>query len=70
MAKKLSRVGAVGLELTREDVVDIKHLIDAVERKAQCREVNQDVLEKLMEASNLMDNIDDIITDILEGNYE
>lgn len=66
MANELSRVGAVGLELTREEVIDIKHLIDAVERKAQCREVNCEVLEQLMEASNLMDNIDDMITDILE----
>jgi hypothetical protein len=66
MAKELSRVGAVGLELTREEVIEIEHLVNAVERKAQCREVNGDVLEKLMEVSNMLDSIDNMITDILD----
>ena len=66
MAKELSRVGAVGLELTREDVVDTIATIDAIVRKAQCREVNQDVLDVLDEARNKLDEADTLITKILE----
>ena len=66
MAKELSRVGAVGLELTREEVVDAIATIDAIVRKAQCREVNQDVIDILDEARNKLDEADMLITDILE----
>jgi len=67
MAKKLSRVGAVGLELTREEVVDVIGTIDAIVRKAECREVNQDVIYILDEARNILDRADILITEILEG---
>jgi hypothetical protein len=66
MAKELSRVGAVGLELTREEVVDVIGTIDAIVRKAQCREVNEDVIDILDEARNKLDEADTIITAILE----
>jgi len=66
MAKELSRVGAVGLELTREEVVDAVATIDAIVRKAQCREVNQDVIDVLVEARNKLDEADMLITAILE----
>ena len=69
MAKELSRVGAVGLELTREDIADAIGTIDAIVRKAQCREVNEDVIDVLHEAKNKLDEADTIITDIL-GEYD
>ena len=66
MAKELSRVGAVGLELTREDIADTIGMIDAIVRKAQCREVNEDVIDILYEAKNKLDEADTLITKILE----
>lgn len=66
MAKKLTRVGVVGLELTREEVVDVIAKIDAIYRKAQCREVNSDVLDILDEARGVLDKADIEITKILE----
>ena len=38
---KLTRIGTVGLELTREEVIEAKALIDGIMRKAQCREANE-----------------------------
>ena len=66
MAKKLKRVGVVGLELTREEVIDLTSKIDAVTRKAQCREVNCDIIDMLTHVSSELSAIDDAITDILE----
>lgn len=66
MAKKLTRVGVAGLELTREEVVDVIAKIDAIYRKAQCREVNSDVLDILDEARGVLDKADIEITKILE----
>jgi len=67
MAKELTRTGVVGLELTREEVIDVAHKLRAIERKAACREVNCDILDKLVVASKYLDEIDDNITEILEG---
>lgn len=67
MAKELTRTGVVGLELTREEIIDVAHKLRAIERKAACREVNCDILGKLAVASNYLDEIDDNITEILEG---
>ena len=66
MAKELSRVGAVGLELTREEVVDVIGTIDAIVRKAQCREVNVSVLDFLDKANEYLRRADRTITTILE----
>ena len=66
MAKKLTRVGVVGLELTREEVVDVIAKIDALVRKAECREVNSDVIDILDEARGVLDRADIEITQILE----
>lgn len=66
MAKKLTRVDVVGLELTREEVIDLTSKIDAVARKAQCREVNCDIIDMLTHVSSELSAIDDAITDILE----
>ena len=63
---KLTRNGVVGLELTREEVVDVIAKIDALVRKAQCREVNGDVIDILDEARGVLDRADIEITQILE----
>ena len=67
MAKELTRTGIVGLELTREEVADAIGLIDAIIRKAQCREVNCDVLDCLSSAKKSLEESDDAITEILES---
>ena len=63
---KLTRNGVVGLELTREEIVDAIANIDAIVRKAQCREVNGDVIDILVEARGALDTADNAITEILE----
>jgi hypothetical protein len=67
MAKELTRTGVVGLELTREEIADAMGAVVAVERKAQCREVNCDVLDLLTEAKMKLMAADDMITEILES---
>jgi hypothetical protein len=42
---ELTLNGTKGLEMTREEVIDLGFKADALVRKAQCREVNQDVLD-------------------------
>ena len=63
---KLTRNGVVGLELTREEIADAIANIDAIVRKAQCREVNTDVIDILDEARGILDRADSEITQILE----
>ena len=62
----LTRVGTKGLELTREEVIDLGFKADALVRKAQCREVNQDVLDLIQDAVEKFTEVDKLITDILE----
>ena len=64
--ENLTRTGTVGLELTREEVIDIKGRVDALLRKAQCREVNTTVLDLIYHVGNELMSIDDEITSILE----
>ncbi len=68
--EKLTLNRTKGLELTREEVIDLGFKVEALVRKAQCREVNQDVLDLIHDASEKLDKADEIITDILEGYYE
>lgn len=65
--ENLTRNGVVGLELTREEVIDIKAKVDAVVRKAQCREVNCDVVDELDYIGTRLTEVEDIITKILES---
>jgi hypothetical protein len=67
MAKELTRNGVVGLELTREEVIDLSYQVKAVLRKAQCREVNCDVIDELDEVCKALASIDDMITEILDS---
>jgi hypothetical protein len=66
MSKELTRTGVVGLELTREEVNDAIGVVDAIIRKAQCREVNQIVLDILSNAREELDRADSTLTGILE----
>ena len=62
--------GTKGLELTREETIDLSFKTYALVRKAQCREVNEDVIDLIRDASEKLDEADRMITEILEGNYE
>ena len=62
--------GTKGLELTREEAIDLGFKTYALVRKAQCREVNEDVIDLIRDASEKLDEADRMITEILEGNYE
>lgn len=68
--EELTLNGTKGLELTREEVIDLIFNTKAVMRKAQCREVNQDVIEGLNEAVGLLGAVETTLAQILEGNYE
>ena len=62
----LTRNGVVGLELTREEVIEVGFAVAAIIRKAQCREVNCDIVDALSNVSEALDRIDGEITEILE----
>ena len=66
MAKELTRTGVVGLELTREEVNDILGEVKSLIRKAQCREVNEIVLNQLYHIEDELDAVDSALTGILE----
>lgn len=66
MAKELTRTGIVGLELTREEVNDILGEVKSLIRKAQCREVNEIVLDQLYHIEDELDAVDSTLTGILE----
>ena len=66
MAKELTRTGVVGLELTREEVNDILGEVKSLIRKAQCREVNEIVLDQLSHIEDVLDAVDSALTGILE----
>lgn len=67
---ELTLNGTRGLEMTREEVIDLGFKADALVRKAQCREVNQDVLDLIQDVVEKLTEADNLITNILEGNYE
>ena len=67
---KLTRNGMVGLELTREEVIDIRQRVIALERKAECREVNCEVLDLLEHVEGELEQIDNRLTEIIEGEEE
>ena len=62
----LTRVGAKGLELTREEVIDLVYKVQGIIRKAQCREVNCDIIDMLDKVSSELSAIDAEITNILD----
>ena len=62
--------GTKGLELTREEAIDLGFKVYALVWKAKYREVNEDVIDLIRDASEKLDEAVGIITEILEGNYE
>lgn len=62
----LTRVGTKGLELTREEVIDLVYKVQGIIRKAQCREVNCDIIDMLDKVSSELGAIDAEITNILD----
>ena len=62
----LTRVGTKGLELTREEVIDLVYKVQGIIRKAQCREVNCDIIDMLDKVSSELCVIDAGITEILD----
>lgn len=53
------------MKQTREDIIDLKCHADAVFRKAQCRAVNCEILDKLDKAIKILITIDDRMTEII-----
>lgn len=54
-----------GLLKTREEVVDIQFAVAALMRKAQCRQVNCDVIDMLEEARRELVSIENKLTIII-----
>ena len=67
MAKELTRVGVVGLELTREEVIELWCSVKCVMNKAQMREVNCDIIDKLDSIAFELSSLETDITNILES---
>ena len=57
----------VGLELTREEVIDLLYSAQALENKAACREVNCDILDALHEVIGQIGAIYKGLTEIIEA---
>lgn len=55
-----------GLLDTREEAIELRFKIIALKRKAQCREVNSNILDRLMFAANMLADVDEEITKLLE----
>ncbi len=56
-----------GLLDTREEAIELRFKIIALKRKAQCREVNSNILDRLMFAANMLADVDEEITKLLEN---
>ena len=54
-----------GLLKTREEVVDIQFTVAALMRKAQCRQVNCDIIDMLEEARRELVSIENELTIII-----
>lgn len=54
-----------GLLKTREEVIDIQFAVAALMRKAQCRQVNCDVIDMLEEARRELVSIENELTIII-----
>ena len=55
-----------GLIATREEVIGLSYSVLALKRKAQCRQVNCDIIEQLERAAYILQTIDDNITELLD----
>ena len=66
----LTRNGVAGLELTREEVIDLKYKAKALVTKAQCREVHGDIVHEIEGVVISLFNVEQLITELLEGNND
>ena len=57
--------GADGLRQTREDVIDFKCGLSALIRKAQCRQVNSDIIDNLDYVMKTLRHIESDLTDLI-----
>lgn len=55
-----------GLIATREEAIDLFYRVKALSRKAQCRQVNCDILNCLERACDYLDEVDEQITNLLD----
>lgn len=65
--ERLTRVGTLGLELTREEVIELANKVRALERKCVCRYVDVEIADMLAHVSMELDEIDDKISRGLEA---
>lgn len=53
------------MEKTREDIIDLRYRVSAVLRKAQCRAVDCDIIDRLAIIEKDLDTLDEDITKII-----
>lgn len=53
------------MEKTREEIIELRARTYAVMRKAQCRAVNCEVIDRLSHIEKELANLDDVMTDII-----
>jgi hypothetical protein len=54
---------------TWEEIVELKAKVNALERKAQIREIHCDVIDKLAKVSDTLKELEEMMTDISNGDY-
>ena len=52
---------------TREEVVELHYKALALLRKAQCRQVNCEIIDQIQEVADILEAIDECMTDISYG---
>lgn len=58
-------MGGITMEKTREDIIDLRYRVSAVLRKAQCRAVDCDIIDRLAIIEKDLDTLDEDITKII-----
>ena len=53
------------MKKTREDIIELRYQVAAVLRKAQCREVNCDIIDWLGRIEKDLSDMDNVMTDII-----
>ena len=61
---------AYGFQKTWEEVAELKAMVSSLIRKSEIREMNTVVIDKLSDVENALEELDEIITDINNGDYE
>ena len=53
------------MKQTREEIIELRYKVAAVLRKAQCREVNCEIIDRLAKIEKELACMDDVMTDII-----